>query len=548
MSAHIETVKNRVIFFLVMFALIITVLALFFSFNITYDFQKRIMVSSADFNLRLVANLIEQDLRELTALSWWCGHNDQIIDYFLAEDQLIPRSINAWNLLSEQHINNRAGRYVRRLLVCDSTRTRFLQVGGSLSSSFPVTIYNLNAFFETGALERPNWQTLERDPFIFTADPLHIPFVYPVYNPGDSREIGSVFLGINTGIITDKLRGYNLPARSQLYLSVGGKYYLIENAEVIPGDFSFTIISREEALSASPNEPFGETVTSVLEGRDSAGKRHTLVSYPIRDGIVLMHVFDPVQFVIFSWAWPALIAGLGVLIVLLVIMAYGVNRMALEITTLMDKAVIDEKNKRELEYRMLQSQINPHFLYNTLNSIRWMATIQNATGIAEMTTALSRFLKILSKDSRKIVPLREELALLDDYMVIQKYRYGDSVNFEKQIPEEALLDTPIPRFILQPLMENAIFHGIEPRGSGTILFSALRREADVLVSLSDDGVGMGSEAVAGMGLQNIDERLRHTFGDGYGITIKSVANSVDGTEKGTTVTIRLPGNGAGSGE
>jgi two-component system sensor histidine kinase YesM len=528
MSGHIETVKSRVIFLLVMFALIITVLALIFSFNITYDFQRRIMVSSAEFNLQLVANLIEQDIRELTALSLWCGHNSQIIDYFLAEDQLIPRSINAWNLLSEQYINNRAGRYVRRLLVCDSTRTRFLQVGGSLSSSFPVTIYNIDKFFETGAAEKPNWQTLERDPFIFTADPLHIPFVYPVYNPRDGNEIGTVFLSANTGIITDKLRGYELPARSQLYLGIGGEYYLIENEQIIPGDFSFTIIRRDEALS-------GETDASVLEGRDSQGKRHTLVSYPIRDEIVLTHVFDPMQFVIFSWAWPALIAGLGVLIVLLVIMAYGVNRMALEITTLMNKALIDETNKRDLEYRMLQSQINPHFLYNTLNSIRWMATIQNATGIAEMTIALSRFLKIISKDSRKIVPLREELALLDDYLVIQKYRYGDSVNFEKQITEEALLDIPIPRFILQPLMENAIFHGIEPKGNGNILFSAFRQGIDVLISLSDDGVGMGSEAVMGMGLLNIDERLRHTFGDSYGITIKSEA------ELGTTITIRLPG-------
>jgi len=200
----------------------------------------------------------------------------------------------------------------------------------------------------------------------------------------------------------------------------------------------------------------------------------------------------------------------------------------------MDKVVTDEKNKRDLEYRMLQNQINPHFLYNTLNSIKWMATIQNATGIAEMTTALSGFLKTLSKDIRKVVPLQEELALLDDYMVIQKYRYGDSVNFEKEIQDEALLDTPIPRFILQPLVENAIFHGIEPKGSGAILFSAEGRDDDILITLRDDGVGMGSEAVFGIGLSNIEERLRYAFGDGYGLSIKSEAG------KGTVVTFRLP--------
>jgi two-component system sensor histidine kinase YesM len=529
MSGHIETVKSRVTLLSAVFALIITVLALIFSFNIIYAFQKWSIARSAEFNLELVASLIEQDLRELTALGRWCGHNAQIIDYFLAEDQLASRSIQAWNLLSEQYINNRAGRYVRRLLVCDSTRKRFLQVGSSLSSSFPVTIYNLEKFFETGVVEKPDWQTLIQDPFIFAGDLLLVPFVYPVYNSWDGSEIGTVFLGVNTGIITDKLKGYKLPVNSQLYLTIGGKYYLIENGRIVPGDFSFAVTGREASVRAG-------TAASILEGRDTRGKRHTLVSYPVRNEIFLTHALDPVNFVLLSGAWPALAAGLGVLIILLAIMAFGVRRMATEITMLMDKVLADEKNKRDLEYRMLQSQINPHFLYNTLNSIKWMATIQNATGIAEMTTALSRLLKTLSKDIRKEVPLREELALLDDYMVIQKYRYGNSVNFEKQVPED-LLDTPIPRFILQPLVENAIFHGIEPKGSGTIEFCASRRDADVLLSLNDDGVGMGSEATSGTGLRNIDERLRCAFGDGYGISIKSK----DG--KGTTVTVRLPGGG-----
>src|SRR5690606_39201106 len=102
----------------------------------------------------------------------------------------------------------------------------------------------------------------------------------------------------------------------------------------------------------------------------------------------------------------------------------GINRLSQDIVALMETRLADEKQKQELEYRMLQSQINPHFLYNTLNSIKWMATIQNARGIAEMTTSLSRLLRNITKDIRKLVPLREELALLDDYFLIQKYRYG----------------------------------------------------------------------------------------------------------------------------
>ena len=531
MKGHFENVKSRIFLFLVIFILLITVLALIFSFNIIYAFQKFNIARSAEFNLQLVASLIEQDIRELTVLGRWCGSNPQIIEYFLSEDNPVQRSVNAWNLLSTQYLNNRAGRYVRRLLVFNSAKDKFLQVGGTLPASFPVTIYNLDRIFETGAMEKKNWQTLAEDPFVFSADPLLLTFVYPVYNSWNGEEIGAVFLGAGTGIITDKLRGYKLSANSQLYLGIGEKYYLIENDRIIPGDFSFTIARRESPAHTDVNSG---TAAMVMEGRDSRGKRHTLLSYSVRDEIVLTHVLEPVNFVLLSGAWPAMAGGLAVLIILLVIMAYGVNRMTMEIRFLMDKVVVDEKNKRDLEYRMLQSQINPHFLYNTLNSIKWMATIQNATGIAEMTTALSRFLKTLSKDIRKMVPLKDELSLLDEYMVIQKYRYGDSVNFEKQITEEALLETPIPRFILQPLVENAIFHGIEPKGSGTILFSAFRQNGDVVVSLSDNGVGMSSDAVLGIGLNNIEDRFRYAFGDGYGITINSEAG------KGTTVTFRLP--------
>jgi len=533
MSGHIETVKSRVILFLAMFTLIITLLALIFSFNIIYAFQKWSVTRSAESSLQLVANLIEQDLRELTSLGMWCGHNTQIIDYFLNADQPVPRSLNAWNRLSGQYLNNRASRYVRRLLVFNAARDKFLQVGNSLAMSVPVTIYNLEKIFDTGAIEKPDWQVLVQDPYLFSDGVLLLPFVYPVYNSWDGNKIGTVFLGAGTGIITDKLSGYKFSSSSQLYLEIGNNYFLIEDDRIIPGDFYFSPVKQESSRAAGNT---GGNAAIIMEGQDSRGKRYTLVKFPVRDNIILTQVLEPVNFVLLSGAWPALAGGLAILIILLAIMVFGVNRMGLDIRALMDKAVTDEKNKRDLEYRMLQSQINPHFLYNTLNSIKWMATIQNAAGIAEMTTALSGFLKTLSGDVRRIVPLREELALLDDYMVIQKYRYGDSVNFEKQIPDESLLETPVPRFILQPLAENAIFHGIEPKGSGTILFSAARENNDVLVTLSDNGAGMDSNAVYGMGLNNINERLGNAFGEGYGIAISSEPG------KGTTVTFRLPGN------
>lgn len=130
--------------------------------------------------------------------------------------------------------------------------------------------------------------------------------------------------------------------------------------------------------------------------------------------------------------------------------------MSQDLAALIQKRIQDEKERKDLEYRILQSQINPHFLYNTLNSIKWMATIQGASGISEMTTALARLLKSISKGSHNRITLREELNLVKDYFLIQQYRYGGSISLECEISEEALYDCLIHRFTLQPLIENAL--------------------------------------------------------------------------------------------
>ena len=234
----------------------------------------------------------------------------------------------------------------------------------------------------------------------------------------------------------------------------------------------------------------------------------------------------------------------------------GINKLAADVDGLMNRRVEDERKKQELEYRMLQSEVNPHFIYNTLNSIRWMATIQYAPGIAEMVTAFARLTKSISKETQKLVPLQEELALLNDYFTIQQYRYGGDLEIEvSRIEDERLCrDCMIPRFTLQPLVENAIFHGLEPKGGhGSVLLDISIDPAtgDVLLRLTDDGIGMPPEQVAHLldapagekekaekfrhvGLWNVNRRIQYSFGEAYGLTIESEEGI------GTEVTIRLP--------
>ncbi|MDR3162227.1 MAG: sensor histidine kinase, partial [Spirochaetaceae bacterium] len=368
------------------------------------------------------------------------------------------------------------------------------------------------------------WREITTDPFYTTRDIPVIPLVNPLYNPNNGAIIGTVLLAASPGLITGKLGGYQAPSDTDLYLAIRDKYYRIRGDQLIPVESSWKELSRsgEDAIGAG---------TAVITVRLGEGRR-TLVSRRIREGITLAQTLHQLRPFPAEGAWPALAAGIALLLLLLALLWSGINRQAGALAALMEERIAREKKAQDLEYRMLLSQINPHFLYNTLNSIKWMASIQKASGIAEMITALSRLLRTVTKDTRKITSLREEIALLEDYLVIQKYRYGDSVIFKKEIEDETLLDTPIPRFSLQPLAENAIFHGLEPKGGGLITVRVREDPGDpavTLVSLEDDGVGMNAETLAGireaggdgvfreLGIHNVDERLRYAGAGRLGI-------------------------------
>ncbi len=213
----------------------------------------------------------------------------------------------------------------------------------------------------------------------------------------------------------------------------------------------------------------------------------------------------------------------------------GINTLSERVQKLMDKKVQDEKAKQELQYQILQSQINPHFMYNTLNTIKWMATIQGADGIADVSTALSRLLKNVAR-GESTIPLRQELSLVDDYFKIMQYRYGGNIVLRKDIRDESLLECLVPRFLLQPIVENAIFHGIEPKGKGTITIVISRSGADLSASVRDDGIGMDEKEIQKVltgqkddpheffrhiGIANVNQRVRLNYGKPYGLTITS---------------------------
>jgi two-component system LytT family sensor kinase len=242
----------------------------------------------------------------------------------------------------------------------------------------------------------------------------------------------------------------------------------------------------------------------------------------------------------------ALLAGQWWLQVLVWISAPIVVGIALKVwNTLRIELKLEEQKRLLLEARLdaLQRQINPHFLFNTLNSIA--SLVRGKPEMArEMTVKLANILRALLKDHDTYVPLSEELSFTDDYLDIEVVRFGtEKLRVEKEIDPRTLA-VMVPSILLQPLIENSIKHGLEPRLKGGTVTLRSRLNGDrVLIEVADDGVGMGNKPAsalrrtgAGIGMKNVQERLEVLYGDQASFTV------VSNPGRGTLVTIEIPSN------
>ncbi len=223
------------------------------------------------------------------------------------------------------------------------------------------------------------------------------------------------------------------------------------------------------------------------------------------------------------------------------------NRLMLRIKELMFVTEKQERQKREAELRVLQAQINPHFLYNTLDTINWMARKKGAEEVTDLVQALSKLFRISLSKGRDIIPLADEFEHVENYLKIQKARYRDKLNYSIERLEFAG-DRLILKLVLQPIVENAIYHGIkEKRGPGHIRIIGKEEDGRLTIKVEDDGAGMDEhtlnkineqfkkrENATGYGMINVHERIALTFGEPFGLTVESRKGA------GTSVLIRLP--------
>ena len=229
----------------------------------------------------------------------------------------------------------------------------------------------------------------------------------------------------------------------------------------------------------------------------------------------------------------------------------SLNSMIDKINELLEQVTTEQIRLRKAEFELLQSQINPHFLYNTLDAIVWLAESGEKEKVVSTVSSLSNFFRASLNQGKDIVTVKEDIGHVRSYLEIQKVRYQDILDYEIDIPDEINMYL-IPKITIQPLVENALYHGIKnKRGKGTIKITGEKHDEYITISISDNGLGITDERLAVVmnninnrsesekttfGLYNVNERIRLDFGEEYGIKIDSEYG------QGTTVSVKLPLN------
>ncbi|MCL1795791.1 MAG: sensor histidine kinase [Clostridia bacterium] len=227
-------------------------------------------------------------------------------------------------------------------------------------------------------------------------------------------------------------------------------------------------------------------------------------------------------------------------------LSHTFNMMLERIRSLMSQIVDEQEAKRFLELNALHQQINPHFLYNALDSIIWIQEQGRSQEAIEMICALARLFRISISKGRNIITVREEIEHVRNYLIIQKMRFKNTFSYQIDA-DESLLTLRTVKLVLQPLVENAVHHALDPYGHRTLHIS-IRIYGDgvtLFMSVEDDGIGIPAETLdcildipkgngTGIGLRNVHERLQLTCGPGFGLTIRSVE------DEGTVVTVCQP--------
>ena len=558
--------------------LVITAASYFFF----HRYMQSSLISSTESNLRMLGDSVNENIQDVYRMARFCQGSSDIADYIKASPEPgSVLSVATYDRLYEEYQNNYSSSYMPRVIIAtDKHYLQACQASYSTSVDLIGMIKELPYFDSMLSADDYDFsQGVIADPFLRGSNTKYvIPLIRPISFQFRSNQAGFLFMEISCDMITSKLSTYYMEEGSELYLVMGDHIYLLNSSSITEIDPGYTILEDISEVSSE--------VTNVYRVGTSEGNR-TVIVYPLlMNDCYLAQTVSPRetdrQVVIFWLIMLAILIGLiGIGLIMVKMMndmihkplsrirnkidqisegdfsrdesieaeheigeiGKGINDLSESVSKLLDSRVENEKQKRDLEYKMLQSQINPHFLYNTLNSIKMMSLAQGATGITEMTTNLASLLRSISKGTSLLVPISEELSLVKNYFTIQNLRYGGMIRLNIKVDDEKIYDAQILKFTLQPIVENAIFHGLEPKGgNGSIDIHAYYvpgndESDDICIDVTDDGVGIPkdqcmtlfndregenrSEFFKEIGISNVNKRLKYEFGEQYGLFIES---------------------------
>jgi len=424
------------------------------------------------------------------------------------------------------------------------------------------------------------WSGIYENPARYQSSNMILPIARPILYAGTRIEIGWHVLAFSPALIADALEGFHMDEyRFAVLLDRNNRVIFHTNPESIgqvitypfidvgdPGSSHFTdLYGRQRLVTTMYSENFGMTLLliSSLEGLEAHAAFNLMILLGIVTLVILLFLL--LTYYLTKRLTQPLNRVLGRLHSIaggdftidpsiegndeMGLIGREINEMSTNITSLMDDLIKHEQKRTELEYKVLLNQINPHFVYNALNSIKVMADIQKIEGISEMAASLGALLKEISKGTAEQITIRGELELLRSYLHIQHTRRCGLLTVHYDVPEE-FMDYLIPRFTLQPLAENAIYHGLDRNdGMGIIEISAHEEGENLSIVMIDNGAGIPSNRVhtlldnhsedserklTHVGLHNVDERIKMFSGGIGGLIIESNEGEF------TKVTVRIP--------
>lgn len=587
---HRPQLRQQLLILTFIFSLVIGLIIVMVSNFAFRSYLKNTLIRSTDTSLLFLTDYVDNELNNIDQLILYC-QSDGDISTFVESGSTTDsvKKLAAYQALSDYCLYNASYSYLTRVTITNSAGSYIQIMPVTSSSTLNIAQFLPEQDFYHKMLERDYLDyNIGFMPDIAKKTQTVVPLLRPITYKFNAKHGGYIYIEVNAALFSNALDNAYQQNAGGLYLTLGEHSYLYK-------DGTFTLTEESFSYTEPSTSIDGRNSARVDSIRHSDGSEYLVVSEELaHKGCFVSQMLTEEDINSGLPVFYLLIAFLIVVLFFISILLHhflnqminvpvrkiqqrllqisegdfsrdmsiewehelgdigkGVNDLAGNINELLRTALEDEKQKMDLEYKLLQSQINPHFLYNTLNSIKWMSVTQGTTGITEMTTALSNLLKSVSKGTRLLIPLSEELILIQNYFTIQQYRYGGTISLEINVEEEALYECHIIKFTLQPLVENAIFHGIEPTGMpGTInihIYSV--SENDLRIDITDHGIGMTAETIERilsddsvntsdffkeLGIKNIHQRLQYEFGTDYGITIDSKLGEY------TTMSILIP--------